>query len=170
MLVDTSQIVTAAIGSERRVIEATDNTVVVPSLLQAVFEPILQTQSSNNGAELQRFSSISGGDFTRTNQAALDSTILTLSRGLWELEFTGANAFNWAHVIGSGVGEVEVYIVIDNGVQNLFTCFARIGSMEYGRRVRIMTLGTWELHHLIGLTGLGQTTDAAFQVTATKFL
>lgn len=170
MIVDSDLILTSARGTERRVIEAGDTSLTIPPVLQATYLPILQTQAANTGTEVQRFSSMSGNEVSRTNQAALDTTVLTLEKGLWRINFSCSSAFNWAHVVGTAVGEVEVYANFDSGVQTLYASFARIGTHDFQRELTILALANFEIHHSIGITGVGQTTDSMFQINASKIL
>ena len=171
MIVSTPIITTLAIGSDRRTVEKGDNEPVIPNSLLINIPSMHQTLIANLGTEVQRFSCLNIVETTRTNQAALDTTVMTLAAGLWEIYLSMTNAFNWAHVVGGGAGEVEISVTTMGNDLTLLSEFAAIGTKgSFSRLYRFLFLNTAVIHHFIALTGVGQTTDANATVNAVKLL
>lgn len=173
MIVSTPLLTTLAAGTERRTIEFGDNEPTVPSSLLVTIPAQHQTIIVNAGTDVERFSGLTTNEVSRTNQAALITTMMTLSPGLWEIYISLTNAFNWAHVIGTAAGEVEVELSIGS-VPDLLTLvsdFASIGQhAPIERRYRFMFISQFTVRHILSLTGVGQTTDSMCVLNAVKLL
>lgn len=169
MILQTDLIIGLGIGQSQKLVESGDSNVELESSIQPVLESILPVQFADSGISVMVNSAIVDSEITRTNQALLDNTILTLGPGYWDIDIALAAYFNWAHVAG-GIENVDIYALLGNRSFTMVSCYAAIGTQQLTRRMKVLTRNNLVIHHEVGITGAGQTTDTVVFINATKIL
>lgn len=168
MKIDSDLVTNLVLGQSQKTIERGDSSVTIPPIISANLPTILPVQFADSGTSVMLYSAVVDSEISRTNQAALENTILTLGPGYWDITVWMAAWFNWTHV--TGLEDVDVYAELGNRSFTILSGYAASGTQQFQRSLRLLTRNNLVLHHEVGITGVAQTTDTVVFISASKLL
>lgn len=152
-------------GDEARIPTADDATLILPPVLQPVVlalrSTVLLTQPPNptlSGSAMFDFFQ------ARVNGVATTSSMVTLPKGLWELELSMATSFDYTPVPPlTNLSPVEIQLSNSLSTIVIVSRFPAIGSHQDFNRLRLLLLEPTSLNLFVPLTGV--TDDLAVQLS-----
>jgi len=156
-------------GADRRVIEPRDGqTEITPEVILTA--PIMRkTRPNPSTTDPQKESFLSYTDITRTNQAALNSTMAVLAPGLWDLEYSLATWTNFTNVAGSFLyTNINALFILPVSGLTLLAHYAVIGAQSTHGRIRLNLQNNTTIRHSVPITGVGQSIDTTAMLCGTR--
>jgi hypothetical protein len=170
MIVDSAINIGLAIGVDRRILNADDTQVQIPSIIMPTLPAMQPTQPFSGAAEILTASTIVSGSSTVTNQAQADTQIITVAKGLWELQFIVNGFFNYATAGGLVVGAALKWTYLGAPIRSFYQRFAAIGTFVDVFTLRYLFQSNAILTMTQGITGVGQTADLIVNLNAIRLL
>lgn len=169
MIIDSTAIVDLAVGVDRRIIEVGDVQIALRSEVGLQVPLIKTTRSVRDTAIVQNESAFLHLSQLRVNQAALTTAIMTLSKGLWEIQVALTSKFNWLVAPGT-LGGVRIEMVYSGDTNTLIYHLATIGTFTNYVVFNYLLNETAVLQFVTDITGVGQNSDARVSVNAVRRL
>jgi hypothetical protein len=175
VIVDNPLILNITAGAGRSIPETGDNQVVIPATMSPVVSPcqphLLYSASAGlQGANLSFFNTIV---VQRNNQAQVNTQILILPKGLYEIDVYLASKFNFTPAAAGTVG-AEVVMFIGPAGANASTIvisrWAFTGSFTDTMRFRLMANDELRFDLRVGITGAAEFADARVGLNAVRIL
>lgn len=169
MIVDQGLTFDLTIGTTKRIPQDGDAQVVVPPMVMPIALMIQPTRVASSAA-LQVSSHIAESLITRAaSQATSPNTMTTLSPGLWELEMTLANWFDFQNVQGAFT-RTTLELIYQGFTITLLSRFAAPGSFTDFQRLRLLLTSNADLVHRAPGTLALQTLDTEATLNAIRIL
>lgn len=172
MKVDNAYLSNLGVAIPNAFPEPGDSTLNLPPLVLGAIEPIApMLRIVGSGATAEQ--SINAGvQVNRNNQTFGNNTLVTLGRGLYELDMFINARFNFT---GAGGTVLHTYIVILNpglsAGSGLVGFHASIGNFSANRKFRLLCAEPgWTIRFDYGATGVAENLDAYANVQVTKIL
>lgn len=170
MIVDSPMNIALAIGQERRRIENGDAQLSIPPVILPVLLGLQPHTVAVSSSVVQNQSVLAKQQTVRVNQAAITQTIITLGKGLWELEMTLATQFNYLGAVGTLNGSHLQLLYPGPTAINLLERFAQIGTFTDYNRMRLLLTQDVTLQLVMDITGVGQNMDASCTINCIRIL
>ena len=165
MIIDGPITFDLTLGQDRRVPQEGDAQTDVPPVINPVVLALRPTRLLTQPANPTLTDSTLFDFFiSRVNQVALTSTLVTLAKGLWELEMSVASIFDFNPVPPlTNASPVELSLTNSLVTTVIGSRFPAIGSFTDYNRLRILLLEPTAINLFVPLTGV--TDDLSVQVS-----
>jgi len=148
-----------------------DSTLQIPPLVFLQTEPIaplLRLVGSGGTAEQSILSSVT---VLRNNQPSSGNILVTLARGLYEIDVSLSARFNFTQVAASIHTQAEIRDPGGTSSSPLIGFFAQIGAFYAGRKFRVLlAVDGWSLRLNYNATGVAENLDANMTAVVTRLL
>lgn len=148
-----------------------DGTLEIPPVILLATEPIaplLRLVGSGATAEQSVISSVT---VLRNNQAASGNILVTLARGLYEIDVSLSARFNFTQAATSIHTQAELRDPGGSTSNPLIGFFAQIGAFYAGRKFRVLLAAdNWSLRLNYSATGVAENLDANMTAIVTRLL
>jgi len=160
------------LGQERRISQESDaQTVVPPSVspvVLAIRPTVLRTQPAN---PTEQGSSLFHFFIARLNQAAATTVLVTLPRGLWELELSQSCAFDYAAAFPlATLSGCEIQLAGSIATVALLVRFPTIGAFVDYNRLRVLLQESMTINSFVPATGAAQNLAQKITVNCIRIL
>lgn len=167
MIIDSPAVVDIAVGVDRRIMEAGDAQVMLKPEVDLEVPLMKATRTVRSTTTEQQESAFVHLSQTRTNQAALTTTIMTLAKGLWTVQISLSTKFNWS-VAAATLAGVKAEMVYSGDTNTLLIHWANTLSNHSQMEYSFLLIESAIIQLTTDVTGAAQTSDARCSVNAIR--
>lgn len=169
MKLDSELVIGLSTGQQQRIVEAGDVQITIPSVITPTVPTSLPIQYASSGTVRQTYSAIVDSNINRVNQAAIQTDILTIGPGYWDITIAMTCWFNWLHLVATAP-DVVVYAIVGGRDIFLVSMYAVVGTQKISETFRFLTRDEMIFTHEVGLTGAAANSDTIVCISANKIL
>ncbi len=144
----------------------------IPPIVLGAIEPIFPTLKISGSGAVSDSSINVGVGVNRTNQGASTGTLITFSKGLYELDAWVSARYNFSSAAGSAPhSSLSLYEPSGSQANPLVSFFAVSGVASDSRKIRVLfAQDGWQVRLVYGATGVGENLDMISDLHVTKIL
>lgn len=171
MNLDSSLLGNLGIAVPNAMPENKDGTLSIPPILLHALDPIFPLYKISGVGATSETSQIIAVQVIRNNQGAGSNTIITFSRGLYEVDLSLTTRFNWTAVGTTPHTEVRLFVPGLSSSNPVLSCFAATGIQQVGRKFKMLIpIDGWSLTLNYGVTAVAENLEASVSAVVTKIL